>query len=174
MHASPRKRSALFGLVSALAVAGAALGLWTHLHAQPAAVHEHPEHPGHSEAALTLNDGQRWETDLPLRTGMQRIRDAVALTVLAQAAGRFSAADADRLAATVQENVNFLITHCKLAPKADAALHVIITDLLAGSAMLKAEPASPAGSSLLVQALGQYADYFAHPDWQPVTIPPTA
>lgn len=168
MRASRRNRSSLFGVVIALAVAGVAVGLWTHFHGQHAAGHEHGEH---GEAALSLNDGQRWETDLPLRTGMQRIRDAVAPVVHAQAAGRLSASDADRLVATVQENVNYLIANCKLAPKADATLHVIITDLLSGSGMLKAEPASPAGSLLVVQALRRYADYFAHPDWQPVTVP---
>lgn len=171
MKASRRKRSSLFGVLTALVVAGIAVGLWTHFHGQHAAGHEHGEH---GEAALTLNDGKRWETDLPLRTGIQRIRDAVAPGVLAQAAGRLTASDAERLTATIQENVNYLIANCKLAPKADATLHVIITDLLSGSGMLKTEPASPAGSALLFQALRRYADYFAHPDWQPVTVPPAS
>lgn len=169
MKASPRKRSSLFGVLTALVVAGVAVGLWTHFHGQHAAGHEHGEH---GKAALTHNDGKRWETDLPLRTGMQRIRDAVAPVVLAQAAGRLTASDAERLATTIQENVNYLIANCKLAPKADATLHVIITDLLSGSGMLKAEPASSAGSSLLVHALSRYADYFAHPDWRPLAALP--
>ena len=169
MKVSLRNRSSLFGVFIALAVAGVAVGLWTHFHGQHAAGHEHG---AHGETALSLNDGQRWETDLPLRTGMQRIRDAVAPALRAQSAGRLSASDADRLAATIQENVNYLIANCKLAPKADATLHMIITDLLSGSGMLKEAPASSAGSSLLVQALRRYADYFAHPDWQPVTVPP--
>ncbi len=170
MKASPSKRSSVLAVLTALVVAGIG-GFWTHLQGQHAAGHDHGDH---AEAALTLNEGKRWETDLALRTGMQRIRDAVAPAVLAQAAGRLTLAEAERLAATVQENVSDLIANCKLAPKADAALHVIITDLLSGSAMLKAEPASPAGSSLLIQALRHYADTFAHPDWQPVTAPATS
>ena len=67
-----------------------AVGLWTHFHGQHAEGHEH------GETALTLNEGQRWETDVSLRTGMQRIRDAVAPVVLAPAAGRLTASDADR------------------------------------------------------------------------------
>jgi hypothetical protein len=97
--------------------------------------------------------------------------NAVVPVVFAQAAGRLTGSEAERLATTIQENVNYLIANCKLAPKADATLHVIIADLLSGSGMLKAEPASRTGSSLLVQALRRCADYFAHPDWQPVTVP---
>src|SRR5688572_24079265 len=43
-----------------------------HDHA-PAHAHAH----AHGEAGvLTLNEGRRWETDAPLRLGMQRIQDA--------------------------------------------------------------------------------------------------
>ena len=171
MKTTPKKRSLIFWFATTFLVVGTAIGLWSHFHRGHTAGHDHDEH---GETALSLNDGKRWEADLPLRTGMQRIRDAVEPVVLAQTKGRVAAPDTERLAAAIQENVSYLFANCKLPPKADATLHVLITDLLSGSAMLKEDPNSRAGSALLVEALRKYPTYFDHPAWKPLDVPPSS
>ena len=47
-------------------------------HAGETDEHAAHQHGGHQTADLQLNHGQRWQTDAPLREGMERIRAAVA------------------------------------------------------------------------------------------------
>jgi hypothetical protein len=158
-HRSPKLRNALL----AFTIAGFAVGAWVtvrHAHQSPGHHHENE-----TAAVLALNDGRRWETDLPLRTGMQRIRQAVDEAFTARAAGRFTAAEAKALSVTMQENVNYLIANCKLPPKADATLHVLIGELLAAAGQLVENPAAHAAWDRTGQALRRYAEHFDHPGW---------
>ncbi|MBP6508537.1 MAG: hypothetical protein KA257_13315, partial [Opitutaceae bacterium] len=139
-----RRRALIIGLVIiALIIAGYAL----RSHFQHGHGHE-PAHD-HGAAALALNDGQRWATDEPLRLGMQRIRDAVALQLPAGNLPALPPAQAKALAHTVEENVTYLIQNCRLEPAADANLHVIINDLMAGTSLLTADGQSAEGLAKL-------------------------
>lgn len=147
-------------------VLGGGFALWRHFHL----AHDHSaahEHEAAGVTALALNDGKRWDTDQALRTGMQRIRDAAA-PVLGARPPEVTQAAAAGLSAAIQENVTYLIQNCKLAPKADATLHVLITDFLRGAELLKNDPHSAEGATLIREALRQYPDYFDHPGWQPL------
>lgn len=138
---------------------GAALLVAPPVHAQ----HEHAhEHEAHATAGLSLNDGARWATDEPLRIGMQRLRDAAAPAI---AAGPHSLSKeaATALAAAVREQVNYLVANCKLEPKADAVLHVLIAELLGGAEALEQDPHADGGLPRIAQALRQYPEYFDHP-----------
>jgi hypothetical protein len=158
LHRSPWLRNSLLALM----FVGLGIGAWMLVHrAHQSGDHQH----GETSAALTLNDGRRWETDLPLRTGMQRIRDAADRAFAAHANRRLTPAEAKALSATVQENVNYLIANCKLPPKADATLHVLITELLSGAAQLAENPAAHEGLERMGQALRHYSEYFEHQGW---------
>ncbi|QYM78890.1 carbonic anhydrase [Horticoccus luteus] len=123
-------------------------------------------HSGHGAVGLTLQHGERWETDAPLRSGMQRIRDAVALSLDEAHATTTAPAAAKTLDATVQENVAYLIQNCRLPPAADADLHVILSELLAGADLLAADARSVEGKARLTHALQAYATHFDHPNWR--------
>jgi hypothetical protein len=151
--------------VIAFVLAGAAVGGWLHFHND----HGTHDHDGHGAAALTLNDGRRWATDAPLRAGMLGIRDAVTPVLAAHADKRLTPGAAQALAGTVQNHVNNLFANCKLPPKADATLHVILTDVLSGTAQLAAPPSSTEGANLLTRALQRYPEYFDHPGWSPTS-----
>lgn len=162
--------------LAALVLVGAAAGLWFHFHGAHAAhepgAHDHSAHAAHDQGApaataLSLDDGKRWATDQPLRTGMLRIREAVEPVLQAHGQGRVSPEAAKALATSIQENVNYLFANCKLPPKADATLHVLITDLLSGAGRLVEKPGSPEGVALLAGALHKYPEYFDHPGWKP-------
>lgn len=151
----------------ALLLAGAAVAGWLHFHGGHG-THHHEEQ---GTTALSLNAGRRWATDAPLRAGMQGIRDAVSPVLTAHADKKLTPEAARALAGAVQGQVNDLFANCKLPPKADAALHVILTHLLSGTAQLAGNPASAEGARLLAQALQQYPEYFEHPGWSPIHAP---
>ncbi len=144
------KKTILFIAMSALLI-GAAVWVEHAWFGHTPAAHEHAE-AEHTQMAL--NAGKRWATDEALRTGMQRIRDA--------AAEQQGAA----LATTTKEQVDYLITNCKLDSQADAALHGIISQLLTGADMLSKKPESLEGMEKIRHALHQYPDYFDHPDFE--------
>lgn len=148
-----------------LASAAFALALGGSLLTAPLAQaqHEHAhEHEAHATAGLTLDNGARWATDEPLRIGMQRIRDAAAPAIDA-GPHSLSKKASMALAAAVREQVSYLVANCKLEPKADAVLHVLIAELLGGAEALEQDPHAEGGLPRIAKALLQYPEYFEHP-----------
>lgn len=129
------------------------------------AQHDH-EHADTETGALVLNDGAKWATDVPLRDGMEQIRNLIAVPQSAVSAGMpLTAADAQLVAEGVREQVDGLIRNCKLEPEADAVLHVLIAGMLQGAAELEGMPPSANGLARIRQALDQYPQYFSHAGW---------
>jgi hypothetical protein len=61
------------------------------------------------------------------------------------------------------------VQNCKLEPEADAQLHIVIAELLAGAeAMQGKEPgvARRAGAKRVVKALNAYGEHFEHAGWK--------
>jgi hypothetical protein len=130
------------------------------------AQHEH-EHEEADAGALAPDHGAKWATDAPLRSGMEQIRKLIAAPQATVAAGgSLSAADAQQLGVSVRHQVDELIRNCKLDPEADAALHVLIADMLQGAAELAGEPPSAGGLARIRNAVDQYPRYFSHPGWE--------
>lgn len=127
--------------------------------------HGHQEAHGHGSGTpqLVLNKGAKWETDEALRTGMLRIRHAVELN--AGHAHRIEAAKAAKLSTEVQGDVAYMVGNCKLAPQADAVLHVLIADMLRGAELLAQPQHANEGLALVHGALEQYPAYFEHAGW---------
>lgn len=120
------------------------------------AAHDH----GHaaSEAKLVLNQGKKWQTDAPLRQGMENIRSALG-----------SGMKYGALAAKVSAEVAGIVQNCKLEPEADAQLHLVIADIMAGVEALegkvKGEPRR-AGAEKIARALNAYGEHFDHAGWK--------
>jgi hypothetical protein len=130
------------------------------------AAHDHGTAAG---AQLELNQGRKWQTDEPLRKGMSHMRAALAKDLKAIHAGKASEAHYEALAAKLNGEVAYVVQNCKLDPKADAELHKVIAELLAGAeAMQGKEPgvARRDGAVRAVKALNAYGKYFDHPGWR--------
>lgn len=139
------------------------------------AVERMPAHDHHPPSAgLHLNHGQRWATDAALRQGMGGIREAVVSAVHAAAARPLTAVEANRLADAIRDQVDYLVANCRLAPEADAVLHVLIGQLLQGADALRRRPADEAALHRILQALKEYPAYFDHDGWKPVTTASSA
>ena len=151
--------------VLAVALAGAAVlaGPVAALAGEPK--HEHGATEIHT---LTLNQGQKWATDDPLRKGMTEIRTLVEAQHAGIHKGRLKPAEYAALGEKIEAQVGYVVANCKLDPKADANLHVIIEEILEGVGAMKGEEKkSPrAGAGKVVSALNEYGKYFDHPGWK--------
>jgi hypothetical protein len=135
--------------------------------AQPAA-HTHDADSPHK---LSLDQGRKWATDEPLRNGMNRIRALVEPRLSAAHAGKLSAAQYRELATQVEAEVGTIVANCKLEPKADAMLHLVIADLVEGTDAMagknpKLRPAQ--GVARVALAVNEYGRHFDHPGFKPI------
>ena len=128
--------------------------------ALPAAANDHAHQAGTAATASAAT--QRWNTDAPLREGMGRIRHAVdALQHYEH--GHVGPGQAVQLAAGIERDVGFIVANCKLAPRADAALHPILGALMQGAQALKAKPTELVAIPPMRSALHDYARQFDDP-----------
>jgi hypothetical protein len=155
--ASSMRRAAL-GAALALTVAFPAL-----------AAGEAHDHGADAGVALQLNQGKKWPTDEPLRTGMTRMRAALAKDLKVIHANKASDAQYEALAAKLNAEVAYVVQNCKLEPKADAELHKVIAEILAGAEAMQGKAPDVtrrAGAVRVVQALDAYGRFFDHPGWR--------
>ncbi len=135
----------------------------------PALAADTSAHPHEAGAhALQLDQGKKWQTDEPLRQAMAQIRDAVVANHDAIHANRATVAQYQALAAKVDDRLAYIVANCKLNPQADANLHVILTDMIAGSDQMKGSDPSKrrAGALKVIAGLESYPKYFDHPGWR--------
>ena len=151
--------------VAAVAVMSAALGVSVQA---STAAHEHDAATAHK---LGLNQGRKWSTDDALRAGMSRIRSLVEPQLAPAHAGQLTPAQYRELSTQVETQVAGVVANCKLEPKADAMLHLVIADIAAGTDAMagKDAEARPAlGLVKVAQAVNQYGSHFDHPGFKPI------
>ena len=120
------------------------------------AAHDHGHAAG--EAQLVLNQGKKWPTDAPLRQGMENIRSALGSPMKYEA-----------LATKVSTEVAGIVQNCKLEPEADAQLHLVIADIMAGVEALEGKAKGEtrrAGAEKIARALDAYGEHFDHAGWK--------
>lgn len=135
--------------------------------------HDHGSHNSHAaNSALTLNNGKKWATDEPLRKGMGNVRNLIEKHVHASHGKAAKNADYDALAKSLQNEVNQIFQNCRLDKKADAALHVILSDVLHGISVLQGKQKAKRadGVTHIAHALENYNTYFDHPKWAALSL----
>lgn len=131
--------------------------------------HDHG-HEAHG-VTLQLNAGQKWQTDAALRKAMGEIRQSMAGSLHAIHGNKLSPKGYNGLAKKVETAVGDILANCKLPPAADAQLHLVVADLLAGAGQMagKAKPAGHMdGAVKVIGALDNYGKYFDDPGFQPI------
>ena len=136
----------------------------------PATAADPHQHGAVAPTKLTLDHGRKWETDEPLRTNMTAIRAALTASSEGIHTGTLTAADYRALGATVEARVATIVAECKLEPAADASLHVVMAELIAGADAMQGKSTTKpaAGAVQTVQAVNRYGQYFDHPGWKPL------
>lgn len=136
-----------------------------------AAVEADAHHHGHGSVEptkLQLNAGKKWASDEALRQAMSGINQAMAKALPGIHKNQFGDGEYQALATVVSEKVADAVAQCKLEPKADAMLHLVIADLMAGAEMMAGKTASSRhdGAVRVLEALKSYGKYFQHPGWK--------
>lgn len=155
---------------AAMAAVVLALGATSGARAQHDEKHEH--HHDESTAAvaqLTLDGDRKWPTDASLRAGMAAVHAAFQSDHPAIHAGTETDAQYEALASRIESEVNSIVANCKLPAAADANLHYVIADLLAGVGLMRGQdPARTRhdGAALVHGALRAYGKHFEDPDWK--------
>lgn len=138
-----------------------------------AGCHEHGHSHSHADpdkaaASLTLDNGKKWQTDAPLRTGMTSIRDQLQAAVKPIHAKTYSADDYKNLAAGIDKEVGNIVANCKLPREVDDQFHLVLVQLTAGTDLMKKDGDRMAGAVKVIQGLESYGKFFDHPDWKPL------
>ncbi len=130
--------------------------------------HHHHGDGANTVQKLQLNAGKKWATDEPLRQSMEEVNQAMTKALPLIHKNRFGNADYEILAAAINQKVAYVIQHCKLEAQADAMLHLVVADLLAGAETMQGKTASSRhdGAVRVLQALNSYGKYFQHPNWK--------
>ena len=139
-----------------------------------AAAQVHHDHGTGAPPSIELNAGQKWATDDALRHGMGAIRSLAAKALPAAHAGKLKPAGYDALADDINAHIAFIVENCKLDPKADAQLHIIISDLTDGiDTMQGKQPGQERalGVVKISRTLNTYGKYFDHQGWQTIKLP---
>mgnify|MGYP000899043633 CR=1 FL=1 len=138
------------------------------IHAAPPA-HDH-DHAG-APAKLSLNAGKKWATDEPLRKAMATIRGAMEASLPAIHAGKLADSQYAALTKTVNDEIAYIVSNCKLDPKADAQLHLIIAQIADGTEAMDGKSGKLTrqdGAVKVLGALKNYGSHFDHPAWKPI------
>src|SRR3989338_789002 len=128
--------------------------------------HAHAHHAAET-AQLTLNNGKKWAADNNLRLGMERIRDALSAELHAIHSGKATTEQYRALAQKTNDQIAFMVKNCKLEPKTDTMLHLVLADIIAGTDAMVGQDSSAArkGAEKIAHALDNYGTYFDHPGW---------
>ncbi len=135
------------------------------------AAHDHDHgHDGHAApgGTLSLNDGKKWQTDPPLRAGMEALRDELQPNVEAIHAKTFTAEQYAALASRLEGRLVTIMADCKLPADADAQLHILLVEFFEGAKTMKAEGDRMKGVVRFVHGLDSYEKHFEHPGWKPL------
>lgn len=130
---------------------------------------------GHDHAGaptkLSLDAGKKWASDAPLRKAMANVRNAMDQSLDAIHGGKLSAAGYGALAGKINGEVAYMVSNCKLEPKADAQLHTIIGTMLEGVEVMEGKVKKVKrqdGAVKVIGALENYGTYFDDPSWKPI------
>jgi hypothetical protein len=124
-------------------------------------------HHGAASQQLQLDAGKPWKIDAPLRRAMDNINGAMKQALPRIHRDRFTNADYRKLGETVDQEIAYAVANCKLEPRADAMLHLVIAELSAGAEAMqgKGRLSRHDGAVKVIEALHAYGRHFQHPGW---------
>ncbi|HJV84805.1 MAG TPA: hypothetical protein VJ698_04960 [Noviherbaspirillum sp.] len=133
----------------------------------------HHDHHGAAPQKIELNAGKKWATDASLRKGMGAIREQVSAALPAAHEGKLTPEQYEKLGKELNGQVAYIVQNCKLDPKADAQLHVIIGELGQGVDTMEGKQGTERALGVVqaAEALNTYGKYFDHVGWKPVKLP---
>ena len=136
----------------------------TAIAAESAYSHGHELH-----GTMELNQGQKWETDAPLRQGMGALHQIVSAGLDGAHANALKSDDYKKMSGEIMTQFTYIVENCKLEPKADAQLHILLGNISQGVNVIEGKVSGEQpvdGLIKMAQALNSYGSYFNHPNWE--------
>ena len=133
--------------------------------------HDHGKSAPHK---LELNAGKKWGTDDALRQAMSTIHQTVSQTLPTAHSGKAKVADYEDFGKDVTAQITYIVENCKLDPKADEQLHIIVADMMSGVEAAEGkegEKKRAAGVVKVAQAANAYGKHFDHAGWKAIKVP---
>ena len=133
--------------------------------------HDHGKSAPHK---LELNAGKKWGTDDALRQAMSTIHQTVSQTLPTAHSGKAKVADYEAFGKDVTAQITYIVENCKLDPKADEQLHIIVADMMSGVEAAQGkhgEKKRASGVVKVAQAANAYGKHFDHAGWKAIQMP---
>ncbi len=133
--------------------------------------HDHGKPGPHK---LELNAGKKWSTDEALRKAMSAIHASATQALPAAHSGKATAADYGAFGKSITAQITYMVENCKLDPKADEQLHLIVADLMNGVEAAEGkhgEKKRAMGVVKVAQAANAYGKHFDHVGWKAIQMP---
>lgn len=125
--------------------------------------HDHHEH-GKTGIVLTLNNGKKWSTDKPLRENMSKIHDHIKSKLGRINKKKMRDDEFKGLGKKIKGNIDAIFANCKLTPKADAQLHIILAEMLSENSKLTGKFSTEEKTVAVMEILKNYKAYLKHFD----------
>lgn len=135
---------------------------------------DHSQHKKSEKSENTqvqFNKGKKWETDAPLRQGMEALKKASEGGMNEIHNGKDESAIYKKIGNLIKEQTDFIFKNCKLAPEADKELHKILLPIVKEGKVLLSKTNNHDKHEALTSvmlALMNYGIYFDHKDWEKV------
>ena len=132
------------------------------------------DHGSAEPQQLQLNAGKKWDTDAPLRQAMAAVHQSVTQILPNAHAGKATPANYDAFGNAIHQQVAYMVENCKLPADADAQLHIVVAELLAGAEAAQGkhgEGERATGVVRVAKATNAYGKHFSHGGWKAVKLP---
>lgn len=127
---------------------------------------EHQHHHENQPSELVLDHGKKWSIDDSLHLGMTKIKHEIEANLDAIHYQQFTTEQYQALAVKLDNHLHFIFENCKLAPAADAQLHVLLARVMGGIDKMKHAANKKQGAVDIIRALQLYPEFFADSHWQ--------
>ena len=105
---------------------------------------------------------------------MSTIHQTVSQTLRTAHSGKAKVADYEAFGKDVTAQITYIVENCKLDPKADEQLHIIVADMMSGVEAAEGkegEKKRAAGVVKVAQAANAYGKHFDHAGWKAIKVP---
>lgn len=120
--------------------------------------HSH-SHEGHN-TQMVLNEGKKWQSDQTLKVNMAALEEKFDSVHKLFETKKVKSSDYKMLAKQIGDSTSQIVKNCKLEPKADATLHVVLGKLLAAQENLKNPKKRIVALREIHESLNLYHEYF--------------
>ncbi|GIL18257.1 MAG: hypothetical protein BroJett040_20080 [Oligoflexia bacterium] len=122
--------------------------------------HSHGHQASGGQAGMTLNEGKKWKSDETLQKNMVQMHKQFNVLNKLVESKRAKDGDYKTMVEVMDKSIADIFKNCKLEPKADATLHVVLTELMSAKDKMKNQKTSIEGLTQARKGFNLFHEYF--------------